>query len=708
MAQSSKYALIDEDVLVEFIYHDQSALTLAEIENDDNGSQLKFLDINSTSTSPKYLVHELGANVVNFTVKSTGTSIIINNFATRELQLRNGKTYKFDLSDSSINNNTGFVINGNNATSGATLVGNILTYIPTTNGTYTYDYTDTAGVTNFTQGVITVANKANSLYAEPVQQTHNTIETAPGESGRYLAVPSTQANQFALVGNALKYLDADEFTGTNASTFNTVIPYSGGNATTLVGSVNEVYYDTIRLHLRTGYSFNGRGYDGFLLQVKSSRADGVENVFTSQVYLNSSSFEIQNPTPFTMGDSKFSKYIEVKVPALVHMFTAGVNDEFHNNFYDVPSGTKALDATSNYKISFCLISETVSSTIPRLGTTYSQDFINVADTVDLVVSQVDEYSNISVSVAEPANKDYFEIHGLHNGTLAGFAGYVNQRIQQTSDDISVFYEIEVSEQVSTNFITTYKTTFVHVSDFDTPVMFRPVIINAGISSSFQLRVTMRIYNETDNTQIVKVGTLIFDRPKKYGVQMEKIQITGGTSSPVIYNKLPNTAVNRELNSFINSIRPDVGETKYVTVALEKHNVVAASNELVGNSASGVSLGNADFKSEGNCILKISGASDTLIRFTLANLIDGDYKALDLVGAEDIKLVMHNGTKNVHWRSHDPTFPGIDLSNGEVMFKVRRWVAGKYSGIGSTGTFYIVIYYGENKTSRLYNGKVKVV
>jgi len=707
MAQSSKYALIDEDVLVEFIYHDQSALPLAEIENDNNGSQLKFLNINSTANTPKYLVHELGSAVVNFTVKSTGTSIVINNFATRELQLRNGRTYKFNLNDASINNAAGFKIAQPGNPNAGILTGAgtapdpyIYTYIPSTNGTYTYDYTDSAGITDFTEGVITVANKANSLYAEPVQQTHNNIETATGQSGRYLAVPSTQANQFALVGNACKYLDATEFTGTGSGVFNTVIPYA---------TVNEVYYDTIRLHLRTGYSFNGRGYDGFLLQVKSSRADGVENVFTSQVYLNSSSFEIQNSAPFTMGDSMFSKYIEVKVPALVHMFTAGVNDEFHNNFYDVVGGTKQLDATSNYKISFSLISDTTSIVIgDGSGGTYTQDFINIADTTDLVVSQVDEYSSISVSVTEPADKDYFQINGLQNGTLAGFAGYVNLRIQQTSDDISVFYEIEVSEQVSTNFIKTYKTTFVHVSDFNTPVMFRPVIINAGIASSFQLRVTMRIYNETDNTQIVKVGTLIYDRPKKYGIQMEKIYITGGTSSPVIYNKLPNTAVNRELNSFINSVRPDVGETKYVTVALDKYNVVAAANELVGNSASGVSLGNMQFKSEGNSILKISGASDTLVRFTLANLIDGDYKALDLVGAEDIKLVMHNGTKNIHWRSHDPTFPGIDLSNGEVMFKVRRWVAGKYSGIGSMGSFYIVIYYGTDKTSRLYNGKVKVV
>ena len=238
-------------------------------------------------------------------------------------------------------------------------------------------------------------------------------------------------------------------------------------------------------------------------------------------------------------------------------------------------------------------------------------------------------------------------------------------------------------------------------------MFRPVIMNAGICSSFQLRVTMRIYNETDNTQIVKVGTLIYDRPKKYGVQMEKIQITGGTSSPVIYNKLPNTAVNRELNSFINSIRPDVGETKYVTVALDKYNVVAAQNELVGNSTSGLSLGDAQFKAEGECILNITSASSTLVRFTLANLIGGDYRALDLVGADNIQLQLDTGAKR-YWRNHDPTFPGIDLSNGECMFKISSWFANKFNGIGSTGTFYILLRYGNTGSSVLYRGKVKVV
>ena len=89
MAQSSKFARIDEDVLVEFIYHDQSSASLAEIENDANGSRLKYISTDiSNSSAQKFLVHEIGANVVNFEVKTenTNSTVIINDFSNRTLQ----------------------------------------------------------------------------------------------------------------------------------------------------------------------------------------------------------------------------------------------------------------------------------------------------------------------------------------------------------------------------------------------------------------------------------------------------------------------------------------------------------------------------------------------------------------------------------------------------------------------------------------------
>jgi hypothetical protein len=44
MAQSSRYFYLDSDILLEFIYHDQGNPSKYQIEVDDNGSEVKFLD----------------------------------------------------------------------------------------------------------------------------------------------------------------------------------------------------------------------------------------------------------------------------------------------------------------------------------------------------------------------------------------------------------------------------------------------------------------------------------------------------------------------------------------------------------------------------------------------------------------------------------------------------------------------------------------
>ena len=69
MAKSSRFLRIDEDVLLEFIYHDQSTPDLVKIENDNNGSQLKYLNtVDGDDSASRFLIHELGADVVEFTI----------------------------------------------------------------------------------------------------------------------------------------------------------------------------------------------------------------------------------------------------------------------------------------------------------------------------------------------------------------------------------------------------------------------------------------------------------------------------------------------------------------------------------------------------------------------------------------------------------------------------------------------------------------
>ena len=73
MAQSSRYYRIDNDVLLEFIYHDQANPTASHIEVDDNGTEVMFLDtVKGDPFSTRHLIAELGGDVVNFDVTQTG------------------------------------------------------------------------------------------------------------------------------------------------------------------------------------------------------------------------------------------------------------------------------------------------------------------------------------------------------------------------------------------------------------------------------------------------------------------------------------------------------------------------------------------------------------------------------------------------------------------------------------------------------------
>lgn len=690
MAKSSRFVKLDDDILLEFMYHDQSNPDLVRIENDNNGSQIKYLNTDDADDSAsRFLIHELGSDVVEFTVTTSDGFVVINNFASRMLLLKNGSTYKFDLSDASIDKKSGFNIPGGNGYLSQS--GSIYTYIytPTTNGKYAYEYSNLAGI-DFIGGEIQVSDRASSLFSVPLADTGNDIRTAPGQSGRYYAVPTQETGTWALLENDLLYLNSTEWLGTNFS----------GLQPVPTNDVEAVWYDTIKLHLRTGYSFSGRGYDGFLFQTKVKRNSGIYNYFNSTVYLNSSNFEIQNPNPFILGESSYSKYIEIKVPSLFQMFSPSTNEQFKNTFFGA-SGVDSIPTTANYEFDFKLIDSVVT-----IG---SYDYINVAEGKSLTLSQEDEYTDIAVHVEHAMDGDYFKIYGTYNGNQPAFENYITGRIATSGDDITLFYEVQVAEQLGLNYINTFNNTFTQTSNYDESIVFRPVILNSSVSSNFLLSVNLRIYNETDNTQIVKTASLIYTQPKKYGKKLLKLSLNSNFAPSVVYNTLPNTSVNRELNQFVNSIRPSVGETKYVPVALDTYRIMGGSTQVTVDGAAVSDMTSMDYKKEGDGIITLSKVSDNYIKFKVAQPDGDSMKSVSLVNAEDLILIIKSGAIEQQI-SHDPSFPGVDLGVGEVFFKVPKSVAVRFDQSDTNQNadkFYINIKNGSTE-SLLYYGNVNIV
>lgn len=672
MAQASKYARLDQDVLLEFIYHDQNVATLSnyQIEIDDNGSHLLALDTTASSSDSRHLIHELGALVVNFDVTASSTAILIENFASRALTLANGKTYKFDVS--ALANPADFQILDANQVQVGSLASNIYTFIPTTNGAFTYVYPNLNG------GNITVQNTANPLYATADEETGNDIRTGAGQPGRYQAVllDAEQGSQYALLDSTNNFIDNNpDWTGSTSTTIDQA------DATDI--PANTVTYDTIRLHLRAGYSFAARGYEGFLFQVAANRLSGVKNFFSSIVYLNSSNFEIQNPKPFILGETMYSKFIEVKVPSLANM-----DPDFISWFFG--AGQDALDSNSNYEFTYKAIESLDNST--------GYDIINTTEEVSFTLPKEDQNADLAAVCEEAADGDYFLLYGTKDGSISEFDRYIQDRLTTSGDDITVFHDIAVYEQITTYFDKTYEMSITQVENFDEPIPFRPVITNSSNATAYNIDYTLRIYNESNNTQIVKRASYTSYNVGKYGKRLQAVNLPGSNSVMKVYNTLPNVLENRMIVENLATLPEN--QTRFVPTFIERMNIVTGSTNVTVSNNEVVDSSEITYFADGESTLKLS-PFDNYVKFKIAKLDGNDLIAISLENVDAVTLNL--GSIEIE---NTLNYADVELAEGEIMFKIEEknaTAAAKNSG----GTYMISIKNGQDKTL-IHHGSYEIL
>ena len=672
MAQASKYARLDQDVLLEFIYHDQTVATLSnyQIEIDDNGSHLLALNTTASASDSRHLIHELGALVVNFDVTEANGYLLVENFAARSLILGNGKTYKFNVSALAVP--ADFVVKDATGNQLGSLIGSTYVITPTTNGNYAYEYPNLIG------GKISVQNTANPLFATADEETGNDIKTGAGSVGRYQAVAynGSDASEYALLDSTNNYIDNHpNWTGSTSATINQA------DATDI--PANTVTYDTVRLHLRTGYSFGARGYEGFLFQVGARKQSGVKNFFTSLVYLNASSFEIQNPKPFVLGETMYSKFIEVKVPAL-----AGMDNDFATWFFG--TGSDAVDPTANYEISFKLINEINSAS--------GYDIARTADEVEFTLAREDEYPDITAVIEEAEDGDYFNLYGAKDGSITGFDSYIENRKATSSDDIVVFHDIAVYEQITSFFDKSYEMSISQVINFDQPIPFRPVIANSNVATAYNIDYTLRIYNETSNTQIVKRASYTSYNVGKFGKRLRNINLPGKNSVMKVYNTLPNVLENRQIIENLAMLPSN--QTRFVPTFIERLNVVTGSTNVVVVDNEIVDASEMKFYADGESLLTLS-PFDNYVKFKIGKLSGDDLINVSLESVD--KVILNLGNVAI---SNSLNYADVELGEGEIMFKISEADMTAASKQESR-TFMLSIANGTDKTL-IHHGNFKIV
>lgn len=687
MAQSSRYFYLDKDILLEFIYHDQSNPSAYQIEVDDNGSEVKFLDtVKGDAFSQRHLISELGSAVVNFDVTEVSGYLAVENFAARTLLLQNGKTYKFNLSE--LTDPTLFTISGALGIYSYSSTTQIGQFTPVQNGTVEYSYNGLIG------GKIIVDNRANPLFANPDENTGNDINQT---IGRYHAVQADDTGtKYALLGYDSTG-DYDMFNYINNNT-----DWTGGNETDLLNyqtnataNINFIKYDSIRLHLRSGYSFSARGYEGFLFQVAAKRTGGVRNYLTQLVYLNTSNYEYANPKPFILGETLYSKFIDIKVPTLVNQ-----NSEFDDLFYgDGTSGSSDLDPYANYELVFKFINQ--------LETFNGYDYFITGHENRFTVSREDEFQDFTVVIEDATDGDYFKIYGEKDNSIGSFEAYILNQITKTSDDIIVMFDVDVFESIGMSEVKTFQTTYTQYEDFNVPIVFRPVIVNSNVASSFSIDVTMRIWNQTDNTQIVKRASLSINQAAKYGKRLNALKIDSPNQLTEVYNVLPQLASNKIVAGIFTDNLPK--SVKFVPAFVERHNVIATSATVrfdTGNEnimkQNLTEIDTSDFKTEGDLVIKIPPFT-SYYKFVVAKKKQDDVEFISFVNAENVIMTFGDGNQKLkfnHISNKD-----INMGEGELLFKISEANANTIRGM-KNNTFYISVNNGIDE-NMILSGKFTV-
>lgn len=201
----------------------------------------------------------------------------------------------------------------------------------------------------------------------------------------------------------------------------------------LLPTGNSLIYDTIRIHIRSGYNFQDSS--GILTNVYLESGSGSKVSLISQTYLkNDISLLRYNKTPIRISDVAFDKFIEYKLLNTSDIITPNTPN------HTFMSGVSEIKANPLIFFELNLINtlDLSSSYIKLNSTLINQTFIPISD----------DYGSLSAKLVEQ-NNSYFEYSAEWDGLpIEEFIYHLNSL---SGNDYILEHEISAYEQIGTDF-----------------------------------------------------------------------------------------------------------------------------------------------------------------------------------------------------------------------------------------------------------------
>jgi len=477
-----------------------------------------------------------------------------------------------------------------------------------------------------------------------------------------------------------------------------------------------VKYDVVRLHLVQGFNFENN--EGFYFRINTRTGLDPVTGRTDVNYLNlayrkSDSYAQINSNPFLLNGKYYASYIEVKVPSLYNMIDdyiqAAAGGAVTTNL-PISKFTNGIGPDTRSLI------ETNFGWIAKNSVINGQDYFQTWELKRVDLPTLDQYADVSAVCVGSTSGDFLELYAAWQGTIID--NFILQLNNLPGNDYIILHQLDVYEYVwnggaAATWIKTDNIEFVQDSNYQDPILYRPIIQNQS-ASSYRVDYTVRLYNREDSTSILKKTSAQFNDGLKYGKNLQKIQLGINPIQPKVYNKLFDKNVVMNAVGSTSSVESSTKYAKYLTSFLNTNQILLTSQNayLQRNPTTGVvevkSVGNSATETvfaQGLGKIQMTSA-DTYFKFVI---YEGDptqaISFLDLTGLGKLYLNFYTNNGSVN-KFLNYMSPEISMASGEVLFKVPSKDCQRISQYNDT-TFTVSSVNDENET-QLYTGSfVKV-
>jgi len=406
----------------------------------------------------------------------------------------------------------------------------------------------------------------------------------------------------------------------------------------------NVIYDTVRLHIISGYNFPDN--DGVILRLDFRQNNNVPLLFSNLALLKNEKRNLfYNPRPIRISQYIYDRFWEFKIPAQSYMLdTQLTNPNAPNTLASQMTQKIGLANQYTLYVDFRVIRSSDFSQGISYFTADSQERFALASR--------DAFGLLVPKIQLATDGDYF-IYGAQydDMSLEDFMFSLNA---MAGNDYIIYHELRVFEQISNQYLETDNITSIQTGDYNDSKVFVPLIKNSG-AVSFAIDYTMRLYNRADGRSIFKSASISSMEVNKFG--KNKMQISVGNTLPVkVYNKIVSTegAQIRELSGV-------TVQTKYVPTYIDTANIVIqVDDDAIVNNA----------YPKDNVIINIY-PFDNHIRMNIFRQTDGTLTGIDLTS--NLYYLAFNKDDDKILRVEELK-TNQNKGNGELIFKIPQTTA----------------------------------